>query len=96
MLPKASSCAFSRPSPQVKGVHRDEKRRWFGSPKPGECCRCAGGGGGAGGVLGIPIVGRLMDSCGFVATASVTVTLAVAFGAGILFSGAAQLITAFV
>lgn len=36
------------------------------------------------GVLGIPLVGRLMDRFGFVTTASVTVTMAVLFGAGVL------------
>lgn len=48
------------------------------------------------GVLGIPIVGRLMDKCGFVATAAVTVTLAVLYGLGVLWPGEPQLILAFV
>lgn len=48
------------------------------------------------GVLGIPIVGRLMDACGFVATAAVTVTLAVLYGLGVLWEGEVQLLLAFV
>ncbi len=50
------------------------------------------------GVLGIPIVGRLMDRYGFVATAAVTVTMAAAFGANVLWSlgGIWQLGLAFV
>lgn len=39
------------------------------------------------GVLGIPVVGRLMDRCGFVATAAVTVTMAGLFGANVLWPG---------
>jgi MFS family permease len=52
------------------------------------------------GVLGIPIVGRLMDRCGFVATAAVTVTMAGLFGANVLWpvggAGVWQLGLAFV
>jgi len=49
------------------------------------------------GVLGIPIVGRLMDKAGFTATAVVTVTLAVIYGLGVLGSPSeGQLIAAFV
>ena len=39
------------------------------------------------GVLGIPIVGRLMDRCGFVATAAVTVALGCVYGLCVLTPG---------